>query len=291
MRNMFVMRKKNQLAGVVRPAALVAAVCTLLVLRPGPAFGEQYTFGVVPQQSPTRLALLWSPVLQYISNSAGCELVFKTAPDIPTFEARCSEGLYDFAYMNPYQYVVFHDTMGYEAFARQKDSTIQGIIVVGKDSWIKDVRELDGYVVAFPAPVAFAASMLPRAALSRMGINVIPKYVNSHDSVYYSVDQGLYPAGGGIVRTFNMLPPRVRDRLRILWRTQEYSPHALAVHPRVPLSVVSEVRRAMTRMSVDPIGASILDAIGMKGLEGARDGQWDDIRALGLMLINDLRGE
>lgn len=45
---------------------------------------------------------------------------------------------------------------------------------------------------------ACAASVLPRAALKEVGIAFGPRYVRSHDSVYRTVAQGLYPASGGI---------------------------------------------------------------------------------------------
>ena len=44
-----------------------------------------YTFGIVPQQSASRLAEQWGPLLEYLSDKSGIELRFKTAPSIPKF--------------------------------------------------------------------------------------------------------------------------------------------------------------------------------------------------------------
>ena len=62
------------------------------------------TLGVVPQQSASKLAAQWGPLLRIAGERAGVDLVFKTATDIPQFEERCRAGVYDFAYMNPYHY-------------------------------------------------------------------------------------------------------------------------------------------------------------------------------------------
>lgn len=113
-------------------------------------------FGVVPQQSATQLAKLWPPILAALSENANYQLQFATAPDIPTFERRLKAGEYDIAYMNPYHYVVFHDSPGYLALAREKDKKLKGLLVVRKDSPIKSLAQLEGKTLAFPAPAAFA---------------------------------------------------------------------------------------------------------------------------------------
>ncbi|OOZ38192.1 hypothetical protein BOW53_16320 [Solemya pervernicosa gill symbiont] len=164
---------------------------------------ERLTFGVVPQQSATKLARLWGPFLKQLGELSGYEIRFRTATDIPTFEQRVSLGEYDLAYMNPYHYTVFHRSPGYMAFAKERDKQIQGIVIVHKDSPITQISDLDKQVVAFPSPGAFAASILPRAEFARSGIDVTPTYVTSHDSVYRAVAAGLKPAGGGVLRTLN----------------------------------------------------------------------------------------
>ncbi len=251
------------------------------------------SFGVVPQQSATKLARLWSPIFSYLSEKTGHTIMFKTAKDIPTFEQRLAEGAYDMAYMNPYHYTMFSDAPGYSAFAKAKDTRIQGIVVVRKDS---PYQTLDDLVraglaeqpVAFPSPGAFAASLLPRAHLSKMGISLKPAYVASHDSVYRGVARGFFIAGGGIVRTLNSTKPAIREQLRILWSTQPYTPHAIAVHPRIPVEIVERLQRAMVNMYNDPRGHPLLQAIHFQGIEPAQDLEWDDVRHLDIQLLQHL---
>ena len=63
------------------------------------------TLGIVPQQSAKKLAETWQPLINYISEHADIDVVFKTAKDIPTFEQRLAEGEYDIAYMNPFHFL------------------------------------------------------------------------------------------------------------------------------------------------------------------------------------------
>ncbi|CRI63664.1 hypothetical protein THIOKS11410013 [Thiocapsa sp. KS1] len=53
------------------------------------------TFGVVPQQAASKLARLWSPILDDLGARTGVRIGFRTAPDTPTFERRLAAGDYD----------------------------------------------------------------------------------------------------------------------------------------------------------------------------------------------------
>lgn len=163
---------------------------TLVAATPLQADETVYTFSVVPQQSATKTAKIWAPVLKQLGQKTGYRFKLKTAKNIPVFEQRLLNAESDFSYMNPYHYTVFHEKSGYNAIAKAKDKRIRGIVVVRKDSKIKSIEELNGKNLAFPSPAAFAASILPRGYFNQQGIKITPKYVSSHDSVYSNVAKG-----------------------------------------------------------------------------------------------------
>ena len=248
---------------------------------------QVFSFGIVPQQSATKLAKKWVPILRYVSKQTGIKLRFATASNIPVFESRLAEGKYDFSYMNPYHFTVFHESPGYQAFAKVANKYIKGIVVVHKDSVYSDIAELKDQTVVFPAPAAFAATILPKANFKNEGIAINYKYVSSHDSVYRNVAAGLFPAGGGILRTLGNVDPEIKNQLRVLWTSKGYTPHAFATHSRVSDEIVTSVRRVMDEMSEDPEGQALLEAINVKDLEPANNEDWDDVRALNLHLLDD----
>jgi phosphonate transport system substrate-binding protein len=264
---------------IVLCLALVSALTA--PVRPAQA-GETIRFGVVPQQSAQELAKSWLPILAYLKEKTGLELAFETAKDIPAFEQRLSRGEYDVAYMNPYHYVVFHASQGYEAFARDKGAMLQGLIVVRADSDVTELAQLAGRAVAFPAPASFAATILPLANFKRQGIDVTPNFASSHDSVYLTVAKGLFPAGGGIERTFDNLRPEIKDQLRILWKTPAYTPHPLAAHPRFPRADLARLQAALLEMDADPKGRELLKHLNLKGFQAAADADYADVRGLGI---------
>jgi phosphonate transport system substrate-binding protein len=246
-------------------------------------------FGVVPQQAASKLAASWTPVLEFLSAKTGYQLQFETAKDIPTFEKRLAAGEYDFAYMSPYTYtVVNRSAAGYWAFAKERDRKLTGIIVVRQDSPIKKLEELSGQELAFPAEPAIGASVIPRAYLAKQNIPFTPKYVGSHDSVYLSVAKGIFLAGGGVRRTLEGMPKEVQDQLRVLWTTEQYTPHPIAAHKRVPRKVVERLKAAMLAMDQDMEGKKLLDGIAFNGLTTAQDKDYDDMRALGITVSDHL---
>lgn len=245
---------------------------------------EEITVGVVPQQAATALAKVWVPLLAEVSQRAGVRLSFRTAPDIPTFEERMKNGEYAIAYMNPYHYTVFSKQAGYRAFAREKGRKLVGIIVVRKDAPFSALGELTGRLVAFPAPAAFAASILPRGEFSRQNIAIDARFVNSHDSVYRGVAQGSFAAGGGIKRTLEAMDPAIASQLRILATTPAYVPHAFAAHPRLAPETLDKVVAAMRSLDQDDAGRQLLEPLSFKGIEPAADKDWDEIRQLRITL-------
>ncbi|RJG42458.1 phosphate/phosphite/phosphonate ABC transporter substrate-binding protein [Motilimonas pumila] len=269
------------------PATYVALcffwLCAATQAQTSPANAStSLTFGIVPQQSASKLVKRWGPLLQQLSLHSGVDIRFATAPDIPTFEQRLSQGQYDIAYMNPYHYVEFHQRVGYNAIAKAKDKQIKGIIVVPKNAAINELSDLQQQTLAFPSPAAFAATIITQAALRQHKVDFDVAYVSSHDSVYRAVAKGLYPAGGGVIRTFNNTEKNVKDKLTVLYTSLGYTPHAIATHPRLAPEIQSKLQQALVNLSNTGEGQQALKNLSIKGFSQAQNQDWDDIRSLNL---------
>jgi len=243
------------------------------------------TFGIVPQESASRLADQWTPLMRYLSDRMGVSVRFMTAPDIPTFEQRVLEGHYDIAYMNPYHYVEFSQTPGYRAIVREGDKRIRGLVVVPETMAAESLEDLEGKTIAFPAPAAFAATILVRAELERLSINYQPRFVGSHESVYLNVSKGFAAAGGGIERTFNSALKEGLSGVRVLWRSEGFTPHAFAAHPNLDDRRKEAFRNLLIGLADSEEGRALLARANLGRLIRAEDSDWNDIRALGLEFI------
>lgn len=246
-------------------------------------------FGVVPQQSASNLAQLWTPLFQLLTEKTGHEFEFHTARDLNSYEKRLDTGEFDIAYMNPYHYTVVHKSVGYNVFAKEKNRRLKGIIVVRQDSPYRNLSDLRGSVIAFPGPSAFAATLLPLAEFRKLGVAVTYEYVSTHNSVYLSVDKGLYVAGGSIRSFFEHLDPALAGDLRVLWESDGYTPHAIAAHPRVPTQVLAKIKHAMFELENEAAGRQALNRINFNGIVPAKDAEYEDIRAIGDYIVEKSR--
>ncbi len=244
-------------------------------------------FGIVPQQSSAKLIRNWGPLLKEISEYSGLTLRFATAPNIPEFEKRLAEGKYDLAYMNPYHFTVFNESPGYSALVHAKNKRIKGILVVKKGEGIDTLTDLDGKDVAFPAPAAFAATLLTQGVLNNAGVSFTPHYVGSHDSSYLAVADGMFDAGGGIIRTFGASSDETKNQLNVLHITQGFTPDAVASHPSVSEETMQKIVQAFIELSDTKKGRAALTTLNIKGFKAAKDSDWDDVRSLNISVITN----
>lgn len=262
--------------------AVIALLLGILAALPAVA-ADRLRVGVVPQFDLRRIDSVWTPLLERLSRQAGLDFQLDIPPNIPAFEKSLMAGEYDLAYMNPYHAVVANKRQGYVPLLRDHGEDLYGLIVVAKDSPITSVAMLDGKVVAFPSPNAMGAALVPRAEFARkFKIAVTEKYVKSHSSAYLSVVLGEADAGGGILATYALLEPSVRDRLRILYETEHFPPHPLSAHPRLPAALREQITEAFLALAATPEGAPLVREIPMKQPGPTRYEDYAALARLGL---------
>jgi phosphonate transport system substrate-binding protein len=241
-------------------------------------FAKVLTFGVVPQQSPMEMIKKWQPVVNYLEKATGYKIILKIERSIPEFENVLYNGGYDIAYMNPYHYVVAHKREGYSAKVRDEQNLI-GVLVVRKADGIRDVSMLKGKEFLFPAPDAFAATLLVKyELLKKYGIDINKakkyRYVNSHDSVYKGVARGIGDGGGGIERTFNDLKDiEAKEALVILYKTKAYPSHPFAFFPTIGADKQEKIAKALIQMPQE-----LITGLNMKYLRETNDSEFDSVR-------------
>ena len=249
------------------------------------AHAEQKTLtvGVVPQFEASRTTKIWQPILERISQSSGVQLQLKASSNIPEFEKQFAAGKFDFAYMNPYHMIVANKKQGYVPLVRDVGRNLYGIIVVRKDSTVESVKDLNGKTVAFPAPNALGAALMPRAEFNnKFDIKVKELYVKSHGSVYLNVLLGEADAGGGVQKTLSQQSEDIKNQLRVLYKTEEVPPHPFVVHPRIDKSTRSKITAAFLDLGSSNPGNEMLKKIPIKKIGTTTIKDYGLLRKMGL---------
>lgn len=232
-------------------------------------YADTFSFSVVPQFPVVEVFRSWRPLLDALEAETGHKFELKTSESIPKFEASFLAAEPDFVYLNPYHTVMAHRGGGYIPLVRSSEA-LSGILVVRKDSSLRELADLKGSTIAYPAPNAFGASLYMRALLGeRFKIPTEPVYVQTHVNAYRAVIRGDNPAAGGIRSTLDREPAEVRDKLRVLYETPSTASHPVAVHPRVNASVRTTVRNALLKIAKTDAGSKLLEGVSLDALVAA----------------------
>ncbi|MBF0277433.1 MAG: phosphate/phosphite/phosphonate ABC transporter substrate-binding protein [SAR324 cluster bacterium] len=260
---------------------LLMICCFAVYLKP--AASREYSVGIVPQFDARRIVQIWKPILDAVSKESGIQLDLVGSPNIPQFEIAFNAGKFDFAYMNPYHLVVAEKYQGYTPLVKDTGRKLFGVLVVRKDSPIRNIADLEGKTVAFPSPNALGAALMFRAEFSsRYDIKYTSKFVKSHSSVYLNVVLGQTDAGGGVQKTLQQQSAKIRDALRIVHETPKVAPHPFAVHPRVETAVRESIRKAFLQLGQSEQGKKMLASVPIKEIGTASMSDYEPLQEMGL---------
>ena len=253
------------------------------VAAPVSAAEKTLSFGVVPQFDARKTRMVWQPILHSLEEQTGIHIELVGSPDIPEFEKQLMAGEFDLAYMNPYHLLKANEAQGYIPLVRDVGRTLFGIVVTRRDSPVRDIYDLDGKTVAFPAPNALGAALIPRAEFGETyEISIQPVYVKNHSSVYLNVVTGQAVAGGGVQKTLQSQPEYVRNELRVIYKTPEVAPHPLAAHPRIGEETWSRISKAFLQLGNTQADSALLSRIPMKQAGQASMADYEPLRKMGL---------
>lgn len=266
MSHIFVYGEPRMAENYTKPVLLILTSVTLLLLFGSITNAAQkttYVLSRAPQLSETITLKAWKPFTEYLSKETGVEIALKIYETRSEFEQDLLNGVSDFSFQNAYYFLMAYKKYGYIALVRDGSSLLEGIIVVRRDSSIKELKELEGKEVVFPSPNAFMASLYSRALIKeKEKIEIVPRYIGSdHGSVYRSVAYGRYPAGGGVSKTLNKEPEDLINNLRVIWRTPGATPHPLIAHPRVPEELREAVVQAILKLTLTEKGRRMLKSV------------------------------
>ncbi len=245
-----------------------------------------YVFGVHPLHNPQRLYEVFGPLTSYLSaHIDGARFRLEASRNYAAFDTKLYAGQFQFALPNPYQ-TVNAVQKGYRVFGKMgDDDNFRGIILVRKDGGIRDVTDLRGKAVSYPAPSALAATMLPQYYLKTHGLDVMHevdnRYVGSQESSIMNVYLGDVAAGATWLppwRALSRQRPELAEALEIKWQTESLPNNGLVVAADVPAAVVAQVSELLFSLHRHEEGRKILERMELSRFEPADDATYQPVR-------------
>ena len=223
------------------------------------ASAQALRFGVVNQRSPQLTAQYWNPILDHVTRQSGVSLVLQIGKSASDTTARAVRGDLD-VYYTHHLFTAERDRLGWRVFGRGAGEGIRAEIVVGADSPITALAQLQGQSVVFPSPEAFVGYWIPMDALMKAGLQVTPQFAGNQEGAMAQLRSGAARAAGVNAKVMSEYAKRENMRYRSLWVSERYLDLALMVHPRVPAAVAERLRAAFVGMAQDPAGMRVLEA-------------------------------
>lgn len=247
-----------------------------------PALGQESVFAVHPLHNPVRLFEVYGPVVDYLGrNIPGSRFRLEASRNYGEFEKKLYGRQVAFALPNPYQTLeaLRH---GYHVIAKMADDQkFTGLILVRRDSGIREVADLKGKKVAYPASTALAATMMPQYYLQTHGLDVNRDienlYVGSQESSIMNVYLGNVAAAATWPlpwEAFQKEQPDKARELAVQWQTEPLINNGVVARDDVPDELAGEVARLLDTLHSSEEGRAILARMPLSRFEPADDARY-----------------
>jgi phosphonate transport system substrate-binding protein len=251
-----------------------------------PVIETVYLFGVHPLHNPQHLYKVFGPLTDYLSEQIpGVRFKLEASRNYAAYDEKLYARKFHFSLPNPYQTVNAIDK-GYQVFAKMgDDDNFRGIILVRRDSDIRQVSDLKGKAVSYPAPTALAATMMPQYYLQTHGVDVTGeldnRYVGSQESSVMNVYLKQTTAAATWPPPWRALAkqrPELKNALKVIWQTEPLINNGLVVLPEVPAAVVQRVQDMLVNLHTHERGRQILEPMELSRFEQADNGSYEVVR-------------
>ncbi|MEW5837724.1 MAG: phosphate/phosphite/phosphonate ABC transporter substrate-binding protein [Pseudomonadota bacterium] len=239
----------------------------------------EYVFAIHPLHNPARLFEVYAPLVDYLDRHIPqARFRLEASRNYHEFEKKLYAREPDFALPNPYQ-TLNALRYGYRVIAKMgDDEKFTGILLVRRDSNIRQPSDLKGKKISYPAPTALAATMLPQYFLQTHGLDVEHDveniYVGSQESSIMGVYLGNVAAGATWPLPwleFQQEHPDQAGELEVKWETEHLINNGVVARDDVPEALARQVADLLANFHATDEGRAILQRMQLSRFELAKD--------------------
>jgi phosphonate transport system substrate-binding protein len=268
------------------------ALCTLLgvtlftagaVLAAVDGEANELRLGSVAMDIPAEMYRRLTPLTKYLSDTLKRPVRLKLSPNMSAAIEEVSKAEVELAYLTPVAYLKAHEKGEAQLVVRtltNRKASFQLMIVVRKDSPIKQVQDLKGKTFAF----GDKAAILHRAVVVGAGMPLESlgeyKFIGHYDNIAKGVASGDFDAG--ILKDTTAYDWKHKG-LRILYSSPPLPPYNIVASNKVDAKLLKQIRQAFLALDIrNPAHRAVIQALDDEydGFAPASDADYDVVREL-----------
>lgn len=222
--------------------------------------GAPLIFGVFPSMTAKQTLETYQPLASMMEKRLQRRVAIYTARDFRTFVERTRQGEYDILLTAPHLAWLARQDAGYRPLLKYS-RPVRGLLVVRNTSPYRTLEDLRGKNIAIPDPIAVTA-LAVQAEMAALGLRRDVDYrtvaYGTHLNAVMQVVNG--NAAGAMLglHPYTLLPPELRQQLRVLTETAPLSSLMYLTHPRLSDREASTLRKALLDFAASPEGQAFM---------------------------------
>lgn len=269
-----------------RLAALAA--CALLALAGAPAAAAEppLVLGVFPHLTPRQIIGTYHPLVQALEKDMGRPVALFSARDFRTFVERTRRGEYDLVLTAPHLAWLAQQEPGYRPLLKYARPP-RGLLVVRTDSPFDRPAALRGRTIATSDASALAVLAIQGTLAGhglKRGVDYRTVEAGTHLNAVMQVVNGRADAAMLGLHPYRLMPPDLRQPLRVIAETPPLSGLMFLAHPRLTEPEVQTIHRALLDFGTSPAGRAFLQRGGYGGFAAVDGSELDAFRDYALQV-------
>lgn len=242
---------------------------------------DVYRFGVFPHMPAHKLYDVYSNVARDLEKEAGKPFVLMTKPYYKLYKNELDRGVYDIAFVQPFDYIDVRKTQGYIPIARRSED-LRAVLVVAKASKYRDIDSIRNKIIASAPSTAAVTRMMMKELRDTSGKGLDEFTISYSKNHFVCLNKIVDSEAVACVTARRAVAyydqVHKTDNFRIIHET-EALPHALfVVHPRVPEHVRELLQERIVRWHEDEQGRLILKQGNLLIFKKTDDREYDTVR-------------
>lgn len=246
------------------------------------AEGSAYSLGALPYLPLRELEQVFSPIAAELSRHLGVEVRFRSASTYESFNEQILAGIYDIAFVQPFDYVVAHDSSGYEPVGARANP-LAALFVATSAERVPSLQSLRGKMIAMP-PSDAAVSQLALSYLKsiglRPGVDLRVRHFKSHMSCMHQLLIDGADACATAITPLNYFQKKMNITLHVVDQSPSIMGSLFVLNSRLPDEHKRMIRQTILGLSGTPQGKKLLEAGEFGEFVPVTDQDYDMVRRL-----------